>query len=582
MAVGDFLRPQRSPLSVYDEQMAQLLRQQSAGIGARDIAAESTLGFPVGTMTAKILGNVLAGAKEKRAINRDAQQKRARSLLASIARGDLPENVTIDDEGNFTTRIKEAQRIEQPPEELQQSTYGRGLEGQMAGVPAQVIPEVTEKGMVLKGNVNDPNLLERTFFGDIGSKKILNERDLIDASNIDAFAYDEFKEQKRRSNLPTQELMQVFDDNNNIVYLNKVFNPKTQTTSYLDRITGNPVDITKYSGKKFDLATKSYQVTDMDGNTSTKLLTNNEVANLLDEGIEVIEASQAPETLTQKFENFAEEIVQKNATTFKIDQNTGNVIDYSGKIEYYHPSQRPKINTEIDINLNQEQEQDPEIELMEKMDKEGQNALIDNQIKTFQTSNQIINLEEENKTLKARLNRINPGGPEGKGLISRIKENNSVIKDQKNYLKDKRLIFKTDTNLMRNIKNSTKDIERDVLKIRSMITRLIEQDNPPKYNEAKAQRPGTLQYNIMQQIEVMRGRIGFKTLQDMRNSNKTGGGVGNLSEKELAVLMGTKGVINIADLDTTLETIIDFADQVKTAQKQDEDWYKETYGREFE
>jgi len=582
MAVGDFLRPQRSPLSVYDEQMAQLLRQQSANIGPQAIAQESALGFPVGTMTSKILGNVLASAKEKSAINRDAQQKRARSILASVARGDLPENVTIDDEGNFTTRIKEAQRIEQPPEELQQSTYGRGLEGQMVGVPAQVIPEVTEKGMMLKGNVDNPNLLERTFFGDTGGKRILNERDLIDAANIDAFAYDEFKEQKRRSNLPTQELLQVFDDNNNIVYLNKVFDPKTQTTSYSDRDTGNPVDITKYSGKKFDLATKSYQVTDMDGSTSTKLLTNNEVANLLDDGIEVIEASQAPETLTQKFENFAEEIVQKNATTFKIDQDTGNVIDYSGKIEYYHPSQRPKIDTKIDINLNQEQEQDPEIELMEKMDKEGQNSFIDNQIKTFETSYQIINLEEENKTLKARLDRINSGGPEGKGLISRIKENNSVIKDQKNSLKEKRLIFKADTNLMRNVKSSSDLIQRDALKIRSMITRLMELDNAPRYNLGKSTEAGTLQYNIMDQIKVMGGRIGFATLQNMRNSNKTGGGVGNLSEKELAVLMGTEGVLNIANLDTTLQTIIDFADKVKNYQKQDEDWYKETYGRDFQ
>ena len=93
MAVGDFLKPQRSPLSVYDEQMAEMLRQQSAGIGARDIAAESALGFPVGTMTSKILGNVLAGANEKRALNRDEQSRKARSLLARITSGNLPDNV---------------------------------------------------------------------------------------------------------------------------------------------------------------------------------------------------------------------------------------------------------------------------------------------------------------------------------------------------------------------------------------------------------------------------------------------------------------------------------------------------------
>lgn len=189
MAVGDYLKPQRSPLSVYDEQMAQLLRQQSAGIGPQAIAQESALGFPVGTMTAKILGNVLASAKEKRALNRDEQQKRARTLLARIAAGDLPDNITMDESGNFTTILKEAERIEQPPEELQQSTYGRGLEGQMAGVPAQVIPEVTEKGMILKGNVDDPNLLERTFFGDIKDKKIKDRYDLIEKAGYDPDQY---------------------------------------------------------------------------------------------------------------------------------------------------------------------------------------------------------------------------------------------------------------------------------------------------------------------------------------------------------------------------------------------------------
>lgn len=189
MAVGDFLKPQRSPLSVYDEQMAQLLRQQSAGIGPQAIAQESALGFPVGTMTAKILGNVLAGAKEKRAINRDEQQKRARTLLARIAAGDLPEDVVMDDSGNFSTIIKDAQRIEQPPEELQQPTYGRGLEGQMAGVPAQVIPEVTEEGMMLEGSAEDPNLLERTFFGDVEGKSIEDKYDLIEEAGYDTNQY---------------------------------------------------------------------------------------------------------------------------------------------------------------------------------------------------------------------------------------------------------------------------------------------------------------------------------------------------------------------------------------------------------
>ena len=192
MAVGDYLKPQRSPLSVYDEQMAQMLREQSAGIGAQQIAAEAYGGkFPVGTMTSKVLSGVLARANEKRALNRDAQGKRARSLLARITAGDLPENVSIDDKGNFFTTTQKEQRIEQPPEQLQQSTYGRGLEGQMAGVPDKVVrSEIREQGMNLRGNTEEnPNLLERTFFGDVKGKTIENKYDLIEEAGYDPRQY---------------------------------------------------------------------------------------------------------------------------------------------------------------------------------------------------------------------------------------------------------------------------------------------------------------------------------------------------------------------------------------------------------
>ena len=192
MAVGDYLKPQRSPLSVYDEQMAQMLREQSAGIGAQQIAAEAYGGkFPVGTMTSKVLSGVLARANEKRALNRDAQGKRARSLLARITAGDLPENVSIDDKGNFFTTTQKEQIIEQPPEQLQQSTYGRGLEGQMAGVPDEVVrSEIREQGMNLRGNTEEnPNLLERTFFGDVKGKTIENKYDLIEEAGYDTNQY---------------------------------------------------------------------------------------------------------------------------------------------------------------------------------------------------------------------------------------------------------------------------------------------------------------------------------------------------------------------------------------------------------
>ena len=57
---------QQSYLTEYDKLLAEQLRQISGSIGPGDIAAESYGGkFPVGTMTAKILGSVLARASDK-------------------------------------------------------------------------------------------------------------------------------------------------------------------------------------------------------------------------------------------------------------------------------------------------------------------------------------------------------------------------------------------------------------------------------------------------------------------------------------------------------------------------------------
>ena len=77
---------QQSYLTEYDKLLAEQLRQMSGSIGARDIATEAYGGkFPVGTMTAKILGSVLARASDKRAMNREEQAKESYSRAMEIA-----------------------------------------------------------------------------------------------------------------------------------------------------------------------------------------------------------------------------------------------------------------------------------------------------------------------------------------------------------------------------------------------------------------------------------------------------------------------------------------------------------------
>ena len=77
---------QQSYLTEYDKLLAEHLRKMSGGIGAQAIAQESALGFPVGTMTAKILGSVLARASDRRAMNREEQSKESYSRAFEIAK----------------------------------------------------------------------------------------------------------------------------------------------------------------------------------------------------------------------------------------------------------------------------------------------------------------------------------------------------------------------------------------------------------------------------------------------------------------------------------------------------------------
>ena len=86
MGTGAPLRRQQSYLTEYDKLLAEQLRQMSGGIGAQAIAQESALGFPVGTMTAKILGSVLARASDRRAMNREEQSKESYSRAFEIAK----------------------------------------------------------------------------------------------------------------------------------------------------------------------------------------------------------------------------------------------------------------------------------------------------------------------------------------------------------------------------------------------------------------------------------------------------------------------------------------------------------------
>ena len=225
MAVGDFLRPQRSPLSVYDEQMAEMLRQQSAGIGARDIAAESALGFPVGTMTSKILGNVLAGAKAKSAINRDAEADRARSLYAQYLKTGKIDGKSVDESGNIyemteQPMFKEEQVQSMVPSgtnEIGVPSLGRAPEVSVAQDKVRDMTALMPSPSSV-GEESDPSWFDRTFGGEIKKDQYKTLNDIKMAANIDPIEALEYEEQRRKGEKIEYG---VLEKDGNIFYYNK-------------------------------------------------------------------------------------------------------------------------------------------------------------------------------------------------------------------------------------------------------------------------------------------------------------------------------------------------------------------------
>jgi len=138
---------QQSYLTEYDKLLAEQLRQMSGSIGARDIAAESYGGkFPVGTMTAKILGSVLARASDKRAMNREEQAKESYSRAFEIANAMEKGNnlsttgMSVSPEGNLEILPTGAER---------------------GGVSTFTRPDILQSQQQIDTLRNDPEMMER-------------------------------------------------------------------------------------------------------------------------------------------------------------------------------------------------------------------------------------------------------------------------------------------------------------------------------------------------------------------------------------------------------------------------------------
>ena len=223
MAVEDYLKPQRSPLSVYDEQLAQMLRQQSAGIGAQDIAAEAYGGkFPVGTMTAKILGGFLARGKEKSALNREAQAQKARALYAQYLRTGKIDGKSVDETGNIYEMTEQPMFKEE--QVLSMVPSGRNERGapSLGRAPEVSVAQDTVRDMTTEmptpatvGESADPSWFDKTFSGDLTQKEYKTLDDIKTAANIDHIAALQYEEKRKKGE---EVKYSVLEKDGNIFY----------------------------------------------------------------------------------------------------------------------------------------------------------------------------------------------------------------------------------------------------------------------------------------------------------------------------------------------------------------------------
>lgn len=175
---------QQSYLTEYDRQMAEYLRRMGGSIGAQDIAAEAYGGkFPVGTMTAKILSGVLAGASDRRAKNREERRNEAMSKLLQ-GYDKLPEAPVGSEEFVGGTYMREGGDIVTNLAPVEDRSYGKDLEASQ------------QLGTVLRGSDGaQPNFVQRNFGGALPEKRIFNENQMATEAGFDAMDYNLYKQQ---------------------------------------------------------------------------------------------------------------------------------------------------------------------------------------------------------------------------------------------------------------------------------------------------------------------------------------------------------------------------------------------------
>ena len=270
MAVSGFPRRQEDPkierLLERARQQAQLANQ----IGSPEMYSAEAYGgnFPIGTLTAQILGGARAGVAEREAQKRQEMSDVALNLLGSIEPNSQFDynNRTIytDDKGNFLERTPLADILKGPPEMVdspgggkeaasleelakqsmlgESTTFGTEVSPELAAdVAKDPLLEKKRKTSIRIGPDDDPNVLERILLGKaLKGKDISKKRDLITLAGYSPFEYDLFQDQLKQKTAPKiSERSNVYSPDGKIYQAVKITSGNRTFYSLLDD-EGNP------------------------------------------------------------------------------------------------------------------------------------------------------------------------------------------------------------------------------------------------------------------------------------------------------------------------------------------------------
>lgn len=99
---------------------------------------------------------------------------------------------------------------------------------------------------------------------------------------------------------------------------------------------------------------------------------------------------------------------------------------------------------------------------------------------------------------------------------------------------------------------------------------------------AASRVPGTPAYDLSQTLETLKASAGFETLQEMRDNSPTGGALGQVTERELALLQATWGSLQQSQSQSQFEANLDrFNRQLQQSWDRVNRAYERDYGQSY-